>query len=85
MELQVAERVSEDQLQPLSHIPVTCVPLERVVPEVGVPEFPVEDLSQAEVADDRAVLVPADDESGAAPLDEAGDMGPERLSRRRGM
>lgn len=66
VESKVAERVPEDELQPFAHEPLTGEGLERVVPEVGASEPPVEDLTQPEVADDRAVVVPADEEARIA-------------------
>lgn len=60
VEVQVAERVTEHELQPFPHVPVAGEGLERVVAEVCVAELPVEDLAESEVADDRAVVVAAD-------------------------
>ncbi len=60
----VSERVAEDELEPFPHEPLAREGLERVVAEVGVAEWPVEDLAQPEVADDRAVVVPTDHEAG---------------------
>jgi hypothetical protein len=63
VEPQVSEGVLEDELEPFPHEPLPGEGLEGVVAEDGVPERPVDDLAESEVADDRTVVVATDHEA----------------------
>jgi hypothetical protein len=63
MQSQVSEGVPEDELESLAHESLPGEGLECVVAEDGVPERPVDDLAESEVADDRTVVVATDHEA----------------------